>query len=133
MAESYTILMIEEDASLRFMMREIARALDLQVEIANSCAEGVQWLQACPSRFALLILSLNLCDVGSDKTVLSVRRDGNIEVRDIPIIGMLEQNAAADPNLIESARINDCLRKPVTPAELLTLVDRYATPVEMQK
>lgn len=129
MNRSNTVLVIEEDASIRFMMREIARALDIKLETAGSTGEGLSWLRARPWHFAMLILNLHLGQGGDDTTVQSIREDQHTGVREIPIIGMMEQCHAHDTALFARLHVDGCLRKPVTPAELLALTDRYTSPL----
>lgn len=125
---SATILLIEEDAAVRFMMREIARALDIKVETARSCREGLIWLRQHPRQFALIILNLQLCGKGTDDTVNSIRADDQAEVRDIPIVGVTEDRFFPNDTTASRARVDAFLHKPVTPAELLSLMDRYVPP-----
>lgn len=126
---SNTILMIEEDAAVRFMMREIARALEIHVETAQSCVEGLAWLRQHPNRFAMIILNLRLCSGGTDDTVESIRADARCAVRDIPIIGVTDDHQYFNDTVTSRVRIDECLHKPVTPAELLSLIDRYFPPL----
>ncbi len=129
MKRSNTVLIIEEDASIRFMMREIARALDIKVETAVSSGEGLSWLRARPWHFAMLLLNLDIRQNGDDDTVERIRDDQQAGVREIPIIGMMEKCQGPDSTAFTQLRVDSCLRKPVTPAELLALTDRYTSPL----
>ncbi|MBT8156097.1 response regulator [Epibacterium ulvae] len=127
MPRSNTILIIEEDATVQFMMRKIARALDINVETATSCSEGLFRLRERPSQFAMIIVNLRLCAAGHDDTVQSIRADQHPEVRGIPIIGVTEEDSVAEVLISQTQGVDERLHKPVTPAELLSLVDRYFT------
>lgn len=128
-----TILMIEEDAATRFMMRKIARALDIEVEMARSCHEGLVRLREKPSQFAMIFVNLELCPEGHDGTVQSIRADPHRDVRETPIIGVLDAFESDDrPVAVGEEGVNESLIKPVTPAELLSLVDRYFSPLVTQ-
>ncbi len=121
--------MIEEDATVRFMMREIARALDINVETARCCSDGLFRLRERPSQFAMIIVNLRLCAAGHDDTVQSIRADHHPDVREIPIIGVTEDPHVDSFATTHGQGVNESLHKPVTPAELLSLVDRYFTPL----
>lgn len=133
MQRSTTILMIEEDAAGRFMMRQIGRALDIQIETARCYAEGLRQLRESPLQFAMIIMNVPRCLTKTDVAVRSIRTDARSEVRDIPIIGMTEKNQVLDNVSGHIYDMDEYLHKPLTPVELLSLLDRYSEPAAAKR
>lgn len=122
-----TILLIDEDATARFMMREIARALDVNVETARSGGEGINWLRETPNRFAMILVNLQICNRSDDETIRTIRTAHLPKLRDIPIVAVCDYPHPFPGALAREAEVDECVNGPVTPAQLLSLMDRYFT------
>jgi|GEM_PF-2655312 len=121
MKQNKSVLLIEEDISEQFMMRKIADALDIDIDITTEFAEGYALYQARPGHYGMILLSLDIL-LSADRNAF--RRTQNTEITP-PVIALTTEDHTHDIHFWGNHVLQDCIKKPVTPVQMLHLVDRY--------
>ncbi len=126
MIRSKSVLLIEEDASAHFMMRKIARALELRIDIAPDWREAATRLLVQPERYVLVLLNLDLCTNGTDEVIRSLRDNTRGSFRRIPVVAVVPSLDSYTSAICTELGLDGCVQNPITPVELLNLVDRHS-------
>ena len=121
MKKATTILVIDDDADIREMMKIVLEADGYQVNVAADGVEALEQLKG-GSRPALIILDLMMPGLDGEQFVKQVRTG---VFADVPIV-VLSGHSAAERKADELNAI--CLMKPVEVDELLKTVERLVLP-----
>jgi len=76
--------------------------------------------------FDLVLMDLMMPEMDGFKTIEKIRSDPDLQT--LPIIALTAKTADEDRNKAIASGANDYLSKPVEPAELKRLLDRYLPP-----
>src|SRR5262245_25799643 len=121
MIKTTTILVIDDDADIREMMKIVLEADGYQVNVAADGVEALEQLQG-GSRPSLIILDLMMPGLDGEQFVKQIRSG---IFADVPIV-VLSGHCAAERKAEELNAV--CLMKPVEVDELLKTVERFAFP-----
>lgn len=125
MSSPRKVLLVENDEFTRYMMREIILALGVDVEIAVDGQESVDVLSRTPDEFGLVLMDLHMPRVSGIEATQRIR-DANLDPpRNLPIIAVTADVAYHDDSIVKELGMNGFASKPVTPGQLLSLIDRF--------
>lgn len=117
------LLLVENDEFTRYMMREVILALGVEVEIATDGREGVELLQRRPDIFDLVLMDLHMPELSGVEATRMIRETTRLET--LPIIAITADAAYHDDSVVQELGLNGFASKPVTPGQLLTLIERF--------
>lgn len=117
------LLLVENDEFTRYMMREVILALGVEVEIATDGREGVELLQRRPDDFDLVLMDLHMPELSGVEATRMIRETTRLET--LPIIAITADAAYHDDSVVQELGLNGFASKPVTPGQLLTLIERF--------
>ncbi len=115
------LLLVDDDAGLRTLVRTTFEAVDVQVDEAESVAEGRR--AVATHRPDALVLDVRL--PGESGLNLCAELKASPRTRDIPIV-VLTGTELANEQDASDAGANAFIRKPFSPLELLSVVARLA-------
>ncbi|HSI35790.1 MAG: response regulator [Phycisphaerae bacterium] len=117
-AAAVSILLVEDDRSLQWTLREFLADQGFETHVAGTRAAGLEMLQRL--RPAVCLLDMNLPDGSGADLLRAIAQDG-LGVRAIVMSAFpVEQLRGRYPASV----LSDVLVKPVSPEELLAAVDR---------
>jgi CheY-like chemotaxis protein len=116
-AATRTVLVIEDDRSLREFYRATLRFADFRVVAVEDGLDALRWLEQESS--AVIVLDLSLLRVSGRDVQRELRAHAG--TRDIPIVVVTGDTDVSDLNPAELACV---LHKPVTDIALIEAVER---------
>lgn len=129
MAKPRKVLLVENDEFTRYMMKEIITALDVEVAIAEDGQRGVDILRETPDAFGLVLMDLNMPDISGLEATRIIRESAMDPASKLPIVAVTSDTTYHDEDLCKSLGLNGFVTKPVTPGQLLGLIDTFCPPV----
>ena len=121
----HKVLLIEDDAFTRFMMREIIAGLGVEVEIAANGEEGCEALRSQPGAFGLVLMDLHMPVMSGIDAAEQIRNDAHDPPKKVPIIAVTADVNYHDTSRVEKLGMDGFASKPVSPGTLLNLIDQY--------
>lgn len=125
MSSPRKVLLVENDEFTRYMMREIILALGVDVEIAVDGQESVDLLSRTPEEFGLVLMDLHMPRVSGIEATQQIRGAKLDPPRNVPIIAVTADVAYHDDTIVKGLGMNGFASKPVTPGQLLSLIDKF--------
>lgn len=119
------VLLVENDEFTRYMMREIILALGVDVEIAVDGQESLDILTKDPDAFGLVLMDLHMPRVSGIDATRQIRGTRSDPPRNVPIIAVTADVAYHDDSIVRELGMNGFASKPVTPGQLLNLIDKF--------
>ena len=117
------ILLVEDDWFTRFMMQEIRDTLGVEIDITASIHDGLTRFRSDPQAYGVVLMDVDLPeqqDAGQPFHDIQDMGQGPV-----PIIAVCADGQDPDHGLLRSRGMSGHLRKPLTPGELMALIDRY--------
>jgi two-component system, chemotaxis family, chemotaxis protein CheY len=113
---SYSILIVDDSATTRAMIKRIIRMTDLPVAELHEAPHGKAALELLlgGTRANLILADLNMPEMDGFEMIRRIRADEKL--RDIPVIVVSASPSAEDFARLE--RINGLLSKPFTPESI---------------
>ncbi|WP_299376601.1 response regulator [uncultured Tateyamaria sp.] len=125
MTERKKVLLVEDDEFTCFMMQEIIGTLGVDVEVATNGTEGFDALSKSPGAFGLVLMDLHMPVLSGIDAARKIRKLAKNPPREVPIIAVTADVNYHDDARIEQLGMNGFASKPVSPGQLLALIDRY--------
>lgn len=125
MSNPRKVLLVENDEFTRYMMREIILALGVDVEIAVDGQESLDILTKAPGAFGLVLMDLHMPRVSGIDATRQIRGTSIDPPRNVPIIAVTADVAFHDDSIVRELGMNGFASKPVTPGQLLNLIDKF--------
>ena len=119
------VLLVENDEFTRYMMREIISTLGVEVEIAVNGEDGVQRLIEQPSDFGLVLMDIHMPKVSGIEATKLIRDAPVDPPSGIPIVAVTADSSYHDNAVLKRFGMDGFASKPVTPGQLLDLIDKY--------
>lgn len=121
MSARKVILLVEDNADNRRLIRRLVEDFDATVIEADNGAEGVRLAQSEVPHLILMDLSLPVMD-GWEATR---RLKADAATRDIPVIALTAHAMDGDRDQALAAGCDDYISKPIQLAPFLALLERY--------
>lgn len=119
------VLLVENDAFTRYMMKEIIEALGVAVDIATDGGNGVERVTAQPGEYGLVLMDLHMPVLTGIEATRQIRDADSVVARHVPIIAVTADAEYHDDMVVRNLGMNGFVSKPVTPGQLLSLIDRF--------
>lgn len=119
------ILLIEDDEFTRFMMRQIIKTLNVDVDMAHDAQDGLLQLTQNPPDYGLVLMDIHMPRLEGSEATRCIRAMGDDPPCNIPIIAVTTDKRYHNDKFISEIGMNGFIEKPVTAGELIGLVDRY--------
>ncbi len=125
MEQKKKILLVEDDGFTRFMMRGIGDTLGVEIDIVDSADDGLFRYENNPTSYGVVLMDVTSPDQAGLVASEALRSVSNGQGQNVPIIAVTAREDGQDDILIETHGMSAVLRKPITPGEVMDLVDRY--------
>jgi response regulator RpfG family c-di-GMP phosphodiesterase len=112
------LLLVDDDAGLRALLRTTFEIFDLELEEADSAAMAARRISACKPD--VIVLDVLMPGIDGIEYCANLRRDP--QTRDIPVVLL----TGSDISELHGTRADALIRKPFSPLELLSVVERLA-------
>lgn len=119
------VLLVENDEFTRYMMREIILALGVDVEIAEDGQESIEILNNAPNEFGLVLMDLHMPRVSGIDATRKIREAPLDPPQSLPIVAVTADVSYHDDAVVKQLGMNGFASKPVTPGQLLNLIDKF--------
>ena len=119
------ILLVEDDEFTRFMMKEIIVTLGVEVEIAANGDDAHALLIKSPQEFGLILMDLHMPKSSGIQATKKIRESNNNPPSGLPIIALTADVNYHDDAVVEEMGMNGFASKPVTPGQLLRIIDKF--------
>lgn len=119
------VLLVENDEFTRYMMREIIVALGVDVEIAEDGQAGIDMLSSAPNEYGLVLMDLHMPRVSGVEATRQIREAPMDPPSNVPIIAVTADAAFHDDVVVKDLGMDGFAPKPVTPGQLLKLIDKF--------
>ncbi|WP_299627250.1 response regulator [uncultured Tateyamaria sp.] len=121
------VLLVEDDEFTRFMMKEIIATLGVDVEIATNGQDGCDVIAAAPESFGLILMDLHMPQMSGIDATRQIRALPANPPCDVPIIALTADVTYHDTMRVKKLGMNGFASKPVTPGQLLALIDEHCS------
>lgn len=122
------ILLAEDDAMTRLMMKGVFEALGYDYDIAQDGAQCQELLAQSPSDYGVVLMDIHMPNVSGVEAAKGIRSGDTDPPKNIPIIAVTADDNFHDVEAIGKLGITNFLRKPILASEVNVVVDQYCTP-----
>ncbi|KIC18372.1 MULTISPECIES: response regulator [unclassified Leisingera] len=119
------VLLVENDEFTRYMMREIIVALGVDVEIAEDGQASIDMLSSAPNEYGLVLMDLHMPRLSGIEATQQIREAPMDPPSSVPIIAVTADAAYHDDTIVKDLGMNGFAPKPVTPGQILNLIDKF--------
>jgi response regulator RpfG family c-di-GMP phosphodiesterase len=112
------LLLVDDDAGLRALLRTTFEIFDLELDEADSAAMAARRIAACKPD--VIVLDVLMPGIDGIEYCANLRRDP--QTRDIPVVLL----TGSDISELHGSHADALIRKPFSPLELLSVVERLA-------
>jgi response regulator RpfG family c-di-GMP phosphodiesterase len=112
------LLLVDDDAGLRALLRTTFEIFDLELDEADSAAMAARRISACKPD----VIVLDVLMPGTDGLEYCTALKSDRQTRDIPVVLL----TGSDISELHGSRADALIRKPFSPLELLSIVERLA-------
>lgn len=119
------VLLVEDDEFTRFMMKEIIGTLGVDVEIATNGRDGCAVIAAAPDAYGLVLMDLHMPEMSGIDAARHIRDLPDNPPSNVPIIALTADVNYHDTSRVEKLGMNGYASKPVTPGQLLALIEEH--------
>lgn len=117
------VLVVEDDPTNRLLATRIFRSAGIEFAEAADGEQALVQIAARPPD--LVMMDLSLPGIDGLEVTRRVRQD--MDLRDLPILGVSAHAMSGDRERALAAGCNDYLTKPYRPADLIAAVGRFVT------
>lgn len=125
MTKTKKILLVEDDYFTRYMMTEIINTLGVDVDIAEDGQDGCDHLERNPEAYGVVLMDIHMPKLSGVDATKIIRAHVNDPPRDVPIIAVTADEQYHSNSVVSGLGMDGFMVKPVSPVELLGLVDKY--------
>ncbi|WP_299614203.1 response regulator [uncultured Tateyamaria sp.] len=123
MLQRKKVLLIEDDQFSRFMMKEVIDMLGVHVDIAENGKQGCDTLDQNPEDYGLVLMDVHMPEMSGIDATKYIR--AKVPPNAVPIIAVTADMDYHDARLVEELGMNGYASKPVSPGQLMQLIDQY--------
>ncbi len=117
------VLLVEDNDINQLVAREILERFGLVIEIANNGRQAVERLRAQPSRYALVLMDLQMPEMDGFEATRRIRQE--LGLTELPIIAMTAHALADERHHCLASGMQDHVAKPIDPPTLLAVLTRW--------
>ena len=118
------VLVVDDDVRNLLALTPLLEGWGIEVTAAGDGREALETLEADP-RFDLVLMDLMMPEFDGYDTIRRMR--STPELSKLPVVALTARTSAEDMHRCYAVGANDCLAKPIEPAELLRVFHRYLT------
>ena len=119
------VLLVEDDAFTRFMIKEMISDLGVDADVASDGRDAIDKLDKSPRDFGLVLMDIHMPNFSGLEAVKSIRKSKKERARLVPIMAHTSDRQFHSQAVAEEHGMNGYAPKPVTPGKLLALIDKY--------
>lgn len=119
------ILLFEDDGFTRFMMQEIRDTLGVAIDISSTLQDGFVRYRNDPNAYGVVLMDIHMQGDRGLEVGQTLRGFPEASGLDVPIIAVTSDERFLDDGVLSSYGINGHIRKPLTPGEVMALIDQY--------
>lgn len=123
MLQRKKVLLIEDDQFSRFMMKEVIDMLGVDVDIAENGKQGCETLDENPEDYGLVLMDLHMPEMSGIDATRYIR--SKVPPNAVPIIAVTADVDYHDTGVVKKLGMNGYASKPVSPGQLMQLIDQY--------
>ena len=120
------VLLVEDNDINQLVAREILAGFGLVVEMANNGRVAVERLRAQPTRYALVLMDLQMPEMDGFEATRLIRRE--LGLTELPIIAMTAHALADERHHCLAIGMQDHVAKPIDPPTLRAALTRWLAP-----
>ncbi|HSM74995.1 MAG TPA: ATP-binding protein, partial [Desulfobacterales bacterium] len=120
------VLLVEDNDINQMVAREILERFGLVVEIAGNGRMAVERLRAHPTRYALVLMDLQMPEMDGFEATRLIREE--LGLTDLPIVAMTAHALADERHHCLASGMNAHVAKPIDPPTLLAVLMRWSAP-----
>jgi CheY-like chemotaxis protein len=117
-----TILLIEDDESIREVTEELLRAEGYDVTVTANGKEALETLRSMNPLPKLILLDLMMPVMDGWQFMEMKRLDSRLNA--IPVVAF----SALEERKISAAQTDDVIRKPINPSVMIKIIKKYCSP-----
>lgn len=125
MADRKKVLVVEDDAFTLFMMKEIIATLGVGVDSVSTGEDVCRIMSEAPEAYGLILMDLHMPGMSGIDATRYIRELATSPPNKVPIIAVTADVNYHDDARVEDLGMNGYASKPVSPGQLLSLLDRY--------
>lgn len=124
------ILIVEDDSFTRFMMKKIIDTLEmgLDVDVAEDGMQGCDLVEAKPEIYGLVLMDIHMPNLSGLDATQRIRNCPSDPPKSIPIFAVTADSDFHHPLAVEKYGLDGFISKPISPGDLIGLVEKYCTP-----
>jgi PAS domain S-box-containing protein len=126
-AQSARVLLVEDNPTNQLVALAILKKLGIQADATGNGKEAIAALRTIPYDLVLMDVQMPEMD-GMEATRIIRSGEGAVLNAKVPVIAMTANAMQGDRDDCMAAGMDDYLPKPVTPAALATMVERWLSP-----
>lgn len=121
------ILIVEDDAFTRFMMKMIIETLEVGVDVhlASDGTSGCARLESDPETYALVLMDIHMPNLSGIEATRRIRSNTDDPPRNVPIIAVTADPDYHHPMAVQTHGMNGYMAKPISPGALIGLIEKY--------
>jgi PAS domain S-box-containing protein len=120
------ILLAEDNEINQQIAVELLEAVGAHMTVANNGREAVEQLLRAPAAYDLVLMDLQMPEMGGYQATVKIRSDARFEK--LPIIAMTAHATLEEKQRCLDAGMNDHISKPIDPIALFDTVGRFYQP-----
>ncbi|WP_435311318.1 response regulator [Primorskyibacter sedentarius] len=119
------IIVVDDDATTRFMMSELLDAMGYECETVSSGMACIALLRMRPNEFSMVLMDIHMPGVTGLDTVSYIRTLEEDPPRSIPIVAITADSSFHARRTVQTHGMDDVLAKPVDMALLSQTLKTY--------
>jgi CheY-like chemotaxis protein len=105
--------------------KKIIRKLGSDADCVRDGEEGLDLLRQNPDRYGLVLMDVHMPRISGTEATRRIRQSGCVRLSGVPIIALTADESFLDENTVRRLGMNGYARKPVTPGQMLGLIDKH--------
>ncbi|MEM7615690.1 MAG: response regulator [Pseudomonadota bacterium] len=120
------VLVVEDDATTRFMMSELCEAFGLNARVVSSGTAFLALVERQPDVADVILMDIHMPLLSGADATSKMRSKRSHPPRGVPVVALTSDRTWADQKKREYYGIDAYLQKPVSPHAMVSLVERLA-------
>ncbi|MEM7524683.1 MAG: response regulator [Pseudomonadota bacterium] len=117
------VLVVDDDAITRFMMREMCEELGFECKVAESGDRCLEMLTSTPNYPYIILMDIHMPELSGDDVCAQVRKLETDPPKNLPIIAVTADEHWRNEARYKAAGFNGFIPKPLTFSRLQSALD----------